>query len=374
MKKSLFMLMSTTVLFACGSSNNESQSPQQKENVLTLTEVQYNNAAIETTRIVNQAMATQIKLNGRVEVPPQNRISVSFPLGGYLKSTKLLEGMPVKKGQILAVLEDMQFIQLQEDFLTAKAQLSLTESEFKRQKELNQTKATSDKLFEQARANFQTKLVAIKSLEEKLKLIGVNPEKLNDNTISKSINVYAPISGYVSAVNVNVGKYVLPSEVMFELIDPSLIYLSLTAFEKDINALAVGQKLSAYSNTNPELKFPCTITFVKKDLQNQSSASVICSFDRFDKTLVPGLFMNAEVELTNQARNALPNDAIVRFENKQYVFVVKSKRTFEMNEVKVGTSENGYTEVVNSNNFENELFVAKGAYTLLMALKNEGEE
>src|SRR5690606_12587419 len=137
-----------------------------------------------------------LKLNGKIDVPPQSMVSISVPYGGFLKSTTLIPGMRVKKGDVLAVLEDVQFIQLQEDYLTAKAKYTLYESEYKRQKEINQSKASSDKLFEQAKANYELQMVVIKSLEEKLKLIGLQPGNLTAQNISKSIRIYSPINGF----------------------------------------------------------------------------------------------------------------------------------------------------------------------------------
>ena len=70
----------------------------------------------------------------------------------------------------------------------------------------------------------------------------------------------------------------------------------------------------------------------------------------------------------------LPEDAIVRFENKHYVFVEKGTQAFEMKEVQTGNTENHLTEIINAEQFGNENIVVKNAYTLLIALKNESEE
>jgi cobalt-zinc-cadmium efflux system membrane fusion protein len=274
----------------------------------------------------------------------------------------------------LAVIEDAQYIQLQQDYLTAKAQFALTESEYNRQRELNQSKATSDKVFEQAKANYQTQLVLIKSLEEKLKLIGLNPQKLTADNISNSINIYSPITGFVSAVNVNIGKYVTASDVLFELVNPSDIHLSLSVFEKDINKLSIGQKLLAYTNTNPNKKYACEIILISKNLTIQGSAEVHCHFEQYDKSLLPGMFMNAEIELSGNNANALQDEAIVRFENKQYVFISKGNNQFEMQRVQTGNTENGFTEIIIPDKLTNQTFVTKGAYNLLMTMKNKSDE
>ena len=376
MKNIISIASLSVLLFACGNETKKGITNKEPtpENVVTLTSEQYKNAGIETGKLSTKSISSLLKVNGKIDVPPQSMVSISVPLGGYLKSTKLLAGMHINKGEVLAVMEDAQYIQLQQDYLTAKAQFALTESEYNRQKELNQSKATSDKVFEQSKANYQTQLVLIKSLEEKLKLIGLNPKKLTANTISNSINIYSPITGFVSAVNVNIGKYVNPSDVLFELVNPNDIHLTLAVFEKDINKLSIGQKLLAYTNTNPDKKYGCEIILISKNLSNQNSAEVHCHFEQYDKSLLPGMFMNAEIELSGNNTIALPSEAIVSFENKNYVFTEKGNKQFEMIEVQMGNAENGFTEIFRTENLTNQTFVTKGAYNLLMALKNKSDD
>ena len=370
--------ISIALLFfsACGNSKKEEKQPEKptNENVARLSNDQLKNAGIQTGKLEQHAISAVLKVNGIIDVPPQNMVSISVPLGGYLKSTKLLAGMHISKGEVIAVVEDRQYIQLQQDYLTAKAQFSYNESEFNRQKELNQSKATSDKVFEQTRANYEIQFVLVRSLQEKLKLIGINPAKLTPATITRSINIYSPINGFVSAVNVNIGKYVNPSDVLFELVNPTDIHLALTVFEKDMDKLFIGQKLMAYSNSQPDKKYPCTIILISKNLSGERSAEVHCHFEQYDKNLIPGMFMNADVEVKSNNVNALPNDAIVRFENKQYVFIAKGNNQFEMTEIKTGIAENGFTEVAIDEKLAAETFVLKGSYNLLMKLKNTLEE
>ena len=375
--KQLIILSNIVLLLAsCGSSKTEEKKSvsQTNENIVTLTDAQFKNSGIQSGKLEQQSISSVLKVNGKVDVPPQNMVSISVPLGGFLKSTKLLPGMYVSRGQVIAVMEDQQYIQLQQDYLTAKAQFSYNESEYNRQKELNQSKATSDKMYEQAKATYQSQNILIKSLEEKLKLIGVNPNRIGVNNISRSINIYSPINGFVSAVNVNIGKYVNPSDVLFELVNPSDIHLALTIFEKDLDKLFIGQKLIAYTNSQPDKKHPCEIILISRNFSDESSAEVHCHFVQYDKTLLPGMFMNADIEVKSNHVNALPDDAIIRFENKQYIFISKGKNQFEMVEVKTGDSENGFTEISIDEKLAKETFVLKGAYNLLMKMKNTSEE
>lgn len=374
-KNTIITIMAIVFLFSCGDKKTESETEASPtiENTTTLTDAQIKNAGIKTGKIEQKEISSTLKLNGKIDVPPQNLVSISVPMGGYLKYTKLLEGMYVTKGQVLCVVEDQQYIQLQEDYLLAKAKIGYAKAEFERQKELNRSKASSDKVYQQAQSEYNSLSVMVQSYGEKLKFAGINPSNVSTKNISKSINIYSPISGYVSKVNVNIGKYVNPSDILFEIVNPSDIHLALTVFEKDINKLAIGQSLLAYTNTNPEKKYPCKIILIGKDFSENRSTEIHCHFTDYDKALLPGMYMNAEIELKSQQSNVLPSDAIVNYENKNYIFVSKGNKQFEMKEITIGTIENGFTEIISNNDLKEATIVIKGAYNLLMKMKNVEE-
>lgn len=342
-----------------------------ENNEVQLTPEQLKAAGLETQSVTTRDMYTVLKVNGVVDVPPQNIVSVSMPMGGYLKSMQLLPGMQVAKGQVMAVLEDPQYIQLQQDYLVAKSKLRYLEADFLRQKELNESKANSDKVFQQVRSEYEAQKVLLSALREKLQLINIHPDKLTDGSITRSVAIYAPISGYVSKVNANPGKYVSPTDVLFELINPADLHLSLTVFEKDLASLAPGQKVVCYTNDNRE-KYAATIHLITRNINENRAGEVHCHFEKYDKRLLPGMFMNAEIALNNAAVSALPNDAVVKWKNKTYVFVANGADKFTMTPVETGTSNDGYTEIRTA--LADKKIVTRNAYTLLMKMKNSEEE
>lgn len=379
MKQFIFITTAILLLAACGQKKNEAgiaeTAAQTDEMEVTLTPAQLKNAGIALGKMEQREISSILKVNGKIDVPPQNLVSISVPLGGYLQTTQLLPGMHVTKGEVIAVMQDQQYIQLQQDYLTAKAKIGFLENEYNRQKELNQSQSSSDKVYQQAESDYRTQRVLLTSLAAKLKLTGININKINETNISGSINIYSPINGYITKVNVNVGKYVSPTDVLFELINPTDIHLNLKVFEKNLDKLYIGQKVLTYTNNNPEKKYACEILLIGKDLSMEGNTDVHCHFEKYDKTLVPGTYMNAEIEVKNNHAPGLPSEAIVRFESKQYVYLVKGKNQFQMLEVTVGESENGYTEIVlpPNSNLASADFVTKGAYSLLMMMKNKAE-
>ena len=356
--------------------NTENKTPVEEQIRVTLSEAQLKSVGLKLGRVEQKQLSRRLILNGKIDVPPQNLISVSMPLGGFLKSTHLLPGMHVKKGELLATMEDQQYIQLQQEYLMAKSKMVYLESELKRQKELNQSKSSSDKVVQQTEMEYSSAKVTLSALAEKLRLLNIRPESLNDDNLSRSINLYSSIDGFVSSVNVNIGKYVNPTDVLFELINPADIHLNLKVFEKDLEFLNIGQKVSAYNNNQPEKKYACEIILISQNLSSDRSAEVHCHFDEYHKSLFPGMYMNAEIEIQNENASVVPEKAIVSYEGRDFVFVAMNKGQFEMLEIKKGVSEDEYIAIasLDGSDLKNRNLVVVGAYSLLMQLKNRPEE
>lgn len=375
MKNYILPIIFLFAISSCSNNKESAQETESNETTIELSDAQIKNAGIQVSSIEKKAISSVLKVNGVIDVPPQNMVSISAPLGGYLKYTKLLPGMHINKGESIALMEDQQYITLQQEYLTAKSKLLFLQNEFNRQETLNKSTAASDKVFQEASMNYASQKVLVKSLSEKLLLIGINPDNLNENIISRSIAIHSPIDGYVSKVNVNIGKYANPTDVLFELVNPQDIHLALDVFEKDIDDLQIGQKLLAYTNTQPDKKYPCEIILIGKDISENRSVEIHCHFDQYDKLLIPGMYMNAEIEVAIKNDYVIADESIVTFEGKHYVFYENGKNKFEMIEVETGNSENGSTQIIFKNNFnpKGKSFVTKGAYSILMKSKNTEE-
>lgn len=344
------------------------------ETTVKLTDAQLKNTTIETMPLSEKNISTVLKINGKIDVPPQNLVSVSVPLGGYLKNTNLLPGMRVNKGQVIAVIENPQFIQLQQDYLMAKSKLHFAELDYNRQKKLNQSQASSDKVMQMAQSEMNSQRIMMNTLAEQLRLVNINAGSLTSGNIRKSVPVYSTINGFVSKVNVNIGKFVNPSDVLFELINPNDIHLNLKVYEKDLQMLKIGQRFIANTNTQPEKKYYGEIILISKDINADGTADVHCHFEQYDHNLTPGMYMNAEIETQTSFSNALPEESIVNFEGKDYVFVEEKKQTYKMIPVTLGEAENDFVQIKNFEDFKNRKIVTKNAYTLLMKLKNTASE
>ncbi len=374
-----FSIIIMALLFTAACSSKKQAATEDKEAVLAdqvqLTDVQLKNAGIETGKAIRQPINTVLKVNGHVDVPPQNIVSISFPMGGYLRSTKLLPGMHISRGEVIAVIEDQSLVQLQQDYLVTKARLQFLQQEYERQKMLNENKVNAEKTFQQAESDYLSQKVLLKGYSEKLYLIGINPSGLSENSISRSVSVHSPINGFVSKVNVNIGKYVTATDVLFELINPDDMHAALTVFEKDLNKVSPGQKVKVSFVDDPSTTYDCEVILVTRNVDENRGALVHCHFETQPKNLLPGMFLNATININNASVLTVPEEAVVRFDNKQYVFVQSGKNEFRMVEVEPGVKENGRLEITSKmEGFEQQTLVTRNAYAVLSKMKNTAEE
>lgn len=373
--KNIYLVLILALTIACQSKKEETTTETVvKENVVELTKNQLDNSKIKIGGLTNTSLSSTIKVNGKITLAPNAMASVSMPLGGYIKNIKVMPGMLIGKGQVLAVIEDQSYVQIQQDYLTTKQQLAYASKDFARQKELNSSQAVSEKNYQLAESEFAKQRITLKSLEEKLKLIHINPASLTANTISKSVNIYAPISGMITKIDVNIGKYVNATDMLFQIMDNQSMYAKLNVFEKDAANLAIGQKIKVYTNTQPDVFYETKIEFVNKSYSDENAIEVYAKISNTTKKLIPGNYINASIQVDNNNAFVVSNDAIVDFEDKKFVFVQDAnKNSFSMQEVQIGIVTDKVSEIRNYETLQNKNVVISYAYTLLMVLKNKEE-
>lgn len=352
------------------------------EDIVELRADQVKLANIETGAIETRSLSGTLKVSGTIAVAPQNLATVSMPLGGFVKSTSLLPGNPVRKGQTLAILENQEFVDIQQAYLEAKSKFDYSEAEYNRQNELYKNDVSSQKNMQQVTTEYKSLKSQVKALEQKLALIGINPTNLHEDDISSSVALLSPISGFVKAVNVNIGKFVAPSDVLFEIVNGDKLFLELTLFEKDADKVSTGQKIRFLINNETE-QHEAVIYQTGKSINADKTYKVYATVTGTCKNVLPGMYVNAIIESTSNTVTALPSDAIVSFDDKDYIFAFEKNKEedgkpfteYRIIEVQKGVSDGGYTEIILPEGFDisTAKVVIKGAYNLLSAKKNAGE-
>ncbi|MDF2431249.1 MAG: rane fusion protein heavy metal efflux system [Mucilaginibacter sp.] len=372
------------LLSSCGSKEDQkgkdqpaAEQPKAKGNTILFTAEQFKNGNIDTGALPKHPLSGSIHVNGQVDVPPENLIAVNVPMGGFLKRTTMLPGEPVYKGEVIAQVANQDYITMQQNYLTSMSKITFLKQELERQRVLSQEQASPLKLYQQSQADFNSEQAQAAGLAQKLRMIGIDPEKLTPSGIKSVVNILSPISGFVSKVNISMGRYVNPTDVLMELVNTDDIHAALTVFEQDIPKIAIGNAVTINLPSLPEKSYPGKVILIGRMLDTTHSIMVHCHFLKTDKNLLPNMFLQATIETKPQNTLALPDAALASFEGKSYAFIADKKggsTLFSMVPVNIGVKENGWNEVhFNKPELKDSRFVLKGAFSILSAMKNIGD-
>lgn len=381
------LLFSLLLMAACNSGKDKQGSSEQHdevhhEEIVELTDAQFKNVGIEFVHIEKRNMSGAIKANGMLDVPPQNLVTVSIPYGGTVTKTDLLQGMKIKKGQLLVVLEHPDYIQLQQDYIEAKSKLDYLTLELNRQEELQKENVSAAKTYQQAVSEYEAIKARVGGLVQKLSIINISPEQIKNQGITKQVKLYAPISGYVTQVHVNIGKYVTANEVICKLVDTGHLHAELTVFEKDVTQIKVGQKIRFNFNGDTK-EHTASVYLIGKEIDQDRTIRVHGHLDQEDHNLLPGMYLKAYIETGSVDILTVLSEAVVQSDNKNYIFLYQGVKKendvamhyFKKEEVKIGIQENGYSEIITENKIDSNIkIVSKGAYDLLSKIKVGEEE
>jgi membrane fusion protein, heavy metal efflux system len=373
--KNIILFSLSTLLFACGSKLQEQVAmvDSLQTNVITLTSLQYKSSNITLGELERIPVAQRITVNGKLDVPPQNLVIISAPLGGFVKSTKLLPGMKVKKGVVLAVLENQEYIQLQQDYLDNCTKLEYVEADYIRQQELARENVNALKSLQLAKSQYESLRAMVSGLEAKLAMINLSPSSVKKGKIKSTINLHAPITGFITMVNVNIGQFVNATDVLFKIVNLEQMHAELQVYERDINKIAVGQRVT-FRLANDSSSYQATVYLVGKEISPERTVQVHCHLNTKDRSLLPGMFVTAVIETASKETDVVPTTAISSFEGKDYVFVSSGDNQFKAIRVATGNSIDNFTEVqLQEKMVSGTTIVTTGAFELMGLLKNKQE-
>jgi cobalt-zinc-cadmium efflux system membrane fusion protein len=329
----------------------------------------------DTLKLRNIGIA--VAANGTLEVPPSENISITAVMGGIVKKTDLLAGMSVKKGDVLAVLEHPDYIHLQQSYLEARNQLTYAEKELRRQEELAAANATAAQKLEAAENAYNAARIQVRGLSSQLEMLGVDTAALDKGDIQAQIPIKSPISGNVTEVGINTGKFVAANEMLCKIVSQEHLHIVLKVFERDVMKVRVGQPVTVRV-MGADKTYNAKIILVNRAFDNVTkSVEVQAHFDRDDKMLKPGMFVEAQIHTNDVPSESLPDDALINEDGKWYAFVLAAqtadKLTFEKILVEKTASENGFSAIAVPIQWKGKPFVQSGVYYLTSIMGKESE-
>lgn len=386
---SVFALYSLLIIISCENKNgkesnnkelnSEDTSIQLDESKTELTNEQIESIGIELGFVEQKELTNSIKANGVLTVPNQNKAFVVPLLSGVIKNLKIQPGSFVKDGQAIATIINPDLLKLQQELQQLKTQISLSEIEFKRQKELVEGNAAPLKKLQQVETELETLKSQRNGLQKQLSAVGAS------QGYSSAIVIKAPISGTVSKVSAQLGSNVDVSTPIAEIVNNSQLHLDLYVYEKDLPKLKQNQTIHFTLTNNPGKEYDAQIYSIGTAFENDSKTISVHAKVSGDKTgLIDGMNITAIVSLDKSTVPAVPSDAIVNYQGIDYVFVVSENDSssnpikkgviFEKIPVAKGTSDVGYSEITLLKSISpNTKVVTKGAFFILAKMNNKGE-
>ncbi|GAB3705686.1 efflux RND transporter periplasmic adaptor subunit [Spirosoma flavus] len=378
----------------------EHEHAEGPSDVVELTDDQLRIGGVELGKIENRNMGQQLAVHGRLAVPAQSQMAITALQGGFVRKLPLLPGQPVRKGQVLATIENPELVQWQQDYAENHSRLAYLDAEYARQKELSEQNVGALKVFQQTSAERNATRARLAGLTQRLKLVGLSPQSALNGTFTANYVVVAPASGVVTNVAVNAGQYVQPSDVIVHLTSNQGLYAELTVFEKDLPLIRESQRVSIRLSNEGGKERSGRIAFINRAIDNDRSVKVVAKLDQVDARLTPNTFLDARLDVGATSVKALPEDAIVSAEGKDYIFIKtdevpehheheheagekheaeKSEEhgtVFKQIPVRRGVTEGGYSQVTLPGRIDwtKAQVVLKGAYEILSQLKAAGGE
>ncbi|HMN04619.1 MAG TPA: efflux RND transporter periplasmic adaptor subunit [Flavobacteriales bacterium] len=368
--------LSLLILVGCGPAKptpEDTHDHAEGGTEVALTPEQVKAIGLLTGTMEKRALATSLKANGRLVLPPDKNAEVSVLAGGLVRDVPVREGQHVAKGQVLATLENLDFLQLQQDYLEASANLKVLAADLQRQQELHSDQISATKTLERAQADHAIVQAQQAGIAAKLRLFGIDPTQLSANKLSPSFSVRAPITGNLLRIAVTTGQYAEPNKPLFTVVDNSALHIDLNIFEQDVARVKVGQKVIFGHAGEPIGHHTATIYAMNKAFESDQQAVLVhAKLDDDGEELFAGMYIEALITIDDTLAWSLPDGAIVNNGDEHYIFVEHEANTFRQVPVAVGASELGYTEVKPLQPVDTSArIVIKGAYYLLSEL-NKG--
>lgn len=373
--KYIIPVLALPILISCGAEKTNADTEiieEKNSNELVITSSQFELGKMALGTFTNQSFHRVVKANGMLDVPPENKSTVSAYFGGYVKTISLLQGQKISKGQTLFILESPDYIKVQQDFLESKSQLSYLKSDYERQQELASTNVSSQKTYLKAESEYKTTLAKFESLKKTLQLMNINSSTVTEFNLSSTIVVKAPISGYVTSVLATKGMFLNPSDIALTIMNVDHMHIELNIFEQDLTKVKVGQEV-AFSIQNDNKSYKAKVHLINKAIDtDKRTIKVHCHFENESDalSLTAGMYVEAEIYATSDSSLALPVNSVVSIENQSFVLVkkieAKDQMDFEKVEVKVGQTNKNYIEILNAHDFDkNQQILTNGAFNLI---------
>ncbi len=308
---------------------------------------------LKTGSLSERKLAGYVEARGVLDLPPDELATVTPPAEGYVAfaSGDYLVGSYVKRGALLAELEHPDFIGLQQEYLEVLSERRYQEQELERQRTLAASNAGALKALQLAESRLQALEARQAGLTARLRFLGLEPDSVKAGNIRPRVQLRAPISGYINALDIHRGRYVKPGDPLYQILNTDHIHLELDVFEQDIPHVRVGQKITFQVPALGRESFEGWVKLVGKgfDMENRT-VRVHGHVKGPHPEFIRGLYLQAHIWTDEKTARALPETALVHEGGRSYIFLHTATEpdghwVFRKVEVRPGRKDGSWVEV-----------------------------
>jgi cobalt-zinc-cadmium efflux system membrane fusion protein len=309
-----------------------------------------------------------LQVTARVETNAKLIAHVGSPVKGRILKLLVFEGQHVTTGTVLATLHSTDLSDTQFALVKAASQQNLAAASEKRAEQLVNADVIGRAELERRRAELLQAATEAESYHTQLLGLGMTEAQIRrletTHKLSADYPIVAPKSGTVLKREVTIGQVVQPADPAFTIADLSTVWIVANVPEEDAGHLREGMPVEVRIPALPKQVIEGRLSFVSP-IVDPATRTVEA---RMDVANPKGLLKPdelASMTFTGQKERKLtvPNAAVVREENKDYVFVETGPTKYVLREVTLGQEENDH-RVVLSGVRADERIVTDGAFHL----------
>src|ERR1019366_6066879 len=278
----------------------------------------------------------QILANGTVAADVSRSYAVNALSSGRVVDVKARLGDDVQKGQLLLTMTSPDMSQAFADYQKFQAGAALAKSQLDRARLLYSHGATPQKDLEVAEDTLNRANIDTQAAEEHIRLLGGDPRRA-----SSLIEIHAPVSGTIIEQNVTSAagvKSLDNAPNLFTIADLSNVWILCDVYENDLAHVHLGDRAEIELNAYPDRRLAGRVANISKLLDaNTRAAKVRIELPNEAGILRPNMFATIHFVAQGTAtRTVIPSSAVLRLQDRDWVFVKLDGPRFRRTEVQAG--------------------------------------
>ncbi len=325
---------------------------------------------LKADRAVLKLFTGHRSITAKVTVNQDYEAYVGSLVPGKVQKVLVNTGDYVKAGQTVMIIEGLEIGEIKAEYYKTKAAMEYAENNFKRQKELLDENIGSKKTFLEAQSEYEKSKAEFKAADEKIHSVGFGDEELSammtmQDHVAGTLPVKSPISGMVVERNVVVGQMVDVSGTALKIMNIRTVWIDGQIYEKDAGNYLSKTPVSFTCASFPNESFKGRMIYIGQVIDEKTRTILIrCEFDNPDYKLKPQMFGELIIPTArNNTALVVPAEAIVKIDQKDYVFVQTADTLFVQRPVARGITEGNEVEITDGLN-EGDWVIVKGAFYL----------